>query len=74
MIKSILEALGIKKKTKYPIRFETFGYMEKAPEGVVTMNQAYGTVTYIYKNGAKRTYNKVMEPYDNTLILNREVV
>lgn len=60
MIKRILEALGIKKKTKYPIRLETFGYFEKAPEGVVTMNQPYGTVTYVYENGARETYNKVM--------------
>lgn len=67
MIKRILEALGIKKKTKYPIRLETFGYMEKAPEGVVTMIQPYGTVTYIYKNGDKETYNKVMGPHGITL-------
>lgn len=67
MIKSILEALGIKKKTKYPIRLEPFGYMEKAPEGVVTMIQPYGTVTYIYKNGTKETYNKVMGPHGITL-------
>lgn len=67
MIKRILKALGIKKKTKYPIRFETFGYCEKAPEGVVTMIQPYGTVTYIYENGAKETYDKVMGPNGITL-------
>lgn len=62
MIRRILEALGIKKKTKHPIRFETFGYLEKAPKGVANMTQPYGTVTYIYENGAKRVYNKVIGP------------
>lgn len=68
-LRSILEALGIKRKnrTKYPIRLETFGFMEKAPKGVATTTWAYGTVTYIYEDGIERVYNKRMGPFGITI-------
>lgn len=60
MIKKILKFLRppTKRKeiiTKYPIILETWGMLESS---CPTVDTAYGTITYIYKDGTRKVFNK----------------
>lgn len=60
MIKRLIKLFKKEKgeKVKYPIRLETYGVMEYCPTGVHRVDSAYGTVTYIFEDGVRRTFHK----------------
>lgn len=63
MIKSLLRFFRKKPRkeerriTKYPIVLETYGLLESRNP---TVDTAYGTITYIYEDGTREVYNKVV--------------
>lgn len=46
---------GERETVKYPIVLETYGVLESNHP---TVDTAYGTITYIYKDGTREVFNK----------------
>lgn len=61
MIRKLLKFLLNKRRkkeretVKYPIVLETYGILESRHP---TIDTAYGTITYIYKDGTREVFNK----------------